>query len=467
MHKNLSIIAERNLGIIPDEETSSTASKDRVFANLQKYQPASASDVINTFDSYDSFYIEVESVTGETGPCVWSECAIDATDKENMGDKRDGDELWYQFRTQSFCANAAYSLYGRKKGLDVFDKFGNQCSKHHFINSFFTYGGSDNLLMALGQTPTVYWGLEGAYSNSECVDVDGGYNGQASYSTLGCSSSGEFSVAYFDGNSCDGNYFVGSETNDKYNSDFQGVECQNVEKTALYTLLSNSWACDVRLYPNGQCPDPYQRKAYYEYALSVAHSGAGNPIRAYHHLIWKDQLRFISWMLLLASCIVLFVAFSIKHCAIRKMPSRPTLISSASSITFGDTKIELDDGGKTMEVMERVSKKALAAAASVSAGIGWLRKKLLGLKGSDDSERTFQSSSGSSEESWYKYPETAEESKSDGVQLARMTTTPSTVRRVAFACDMDENSQEVIRTRTSPHGRVLEDYEAWLEEREC
>ena len=91
----------------------------------------------------------------------------------------------------------------------------------------------------------------------------------------------------------------------------------------------------------------------------------------------------------------------------------------------------------------------------------------MGLKGSDDSERTFQSSSGSSEESWYKYPETAEESKSDGVQLARMTTTPSTVRRVAFACDMDENSQEVIRTRTSPHGRVLEDYEAWLEEREC
>jgi hypothetical protein len=459
MHKNLS--SERNLGIISDEEVSSTASKVRAFTSLQKYQPASATDVINTFDSYDSFYIEVES-----GPCVWSECAIDATDKEHMGDKRDGDELWYQFRTQSFCANAAYSLFGRKKGLDVFDKFGNQCSKHHFINSFFTYGGSDNLLTALGQTPAVYWGSEGAYSNSECVDVDGGYDGQASYSTLGCSSSGEFSVAYFDGNSCDGNYFVGAETNDKYNSAFEGVEkCQNVEKAALYTLLSSSsWACDVRLYPNGQCPDPYQSKAYYEYALSVAHSG-GNPIRAYRHLVWKDQLRFISWMLFLASCIVLFVAFSIKHCAARKMPSRPTLISSASCLTFGDTKIELDDGGKTMKVMERVSKKALAAAASVSAGIGWLRKKFLG-KGSDSSERTFQSSSGSSEESWYKYPE-PEESKSGSVQLARMATTPSTVCRVAFACDMDENSQEVIRTRTSPHGRVLEDYEAWLEEREC
>ncbi|KAL7454698.1 hypothetical protein ACHAWC_006307 [Mediolabrus comicus] len=462
MHKNLSTSSERNLGV-SDEEVSSTASKVRAFTNLQKYQPASATDVINTFDSYDSFYIEVE-----TGPCVWSECAIDATDKENMGDKRDGDELWYQFRTQSFCANAAYSLYGRKKGLDdVFDKFGNQCSKHHFINSFFTYGGSDNLLTALGQTPAVYWGSGGVYSNSECVDVDGGYDGQASYSTLGCSSSGEFTLAYFDGNSCDGNYFVGAQSYDKYNSAFESVEkCQNVEKAALYTLLSFSWPCDVRLYPNGQCPDPYQRKAYYEYALSVAHSG-GNPIRAYRHLVWKDQLRFISWMLFLASCIVLFVAFSIKNCAARKMPSRPTLISSASCITFGDTKIELDDGGKTMKVMERVSKKALAAAASVSAGIGWLRKKL-GRKGSDESsERTFQtsSSSGSSEESWYKYPETAEESKSGSVQLARMTA-PSTVRRVAFACDMDENSQEVIRTRTSPHGRVLEDYEAWLEERE-
>ena len=38
----------------------------------------------------------------------------------------------------------------------------------------------------------MYWGSEGAYSNSECVNVDVGYDGQASYSTLGCSSSGEF-----------------------------------------------------------------------------------------------------------------------------------------------------------------------------------------------------------------------------------------------------------------------------------
>jgi hypothetical protein len=446
----------------------------RAFESLMKHQPPSNTAVINSMDEYDSFYIEIshadttqksgQSTIKSYGPCVWSECNIDDTDDAYMGDNRDGDEQWYQFRTQSFCANAAYTLYGRKKfSTNFFDKFGNQCSDGHFINSFFTYGGSDNLLTALGQTPSVYWGAEGAYSNSECVDAEGGYNGQAKYSTLGCSSSGEFTLAYFDGNSCDGNYFVGAQSNDKYNSAFESVKkCQNVDKTTVYNLLMNSWACDIRLYPNG-CPDPYERKAYYEYALSVAHN-KGNAVMAYRHLVWKDEIRALSWGLFTATLCILFAAFSVKTCVIKKkkglgMPTSPTqrewqdaLRSPTSSESIkttsfetGNTRIEIEDGGRTQKAMEMVSEMTLRTAGHVFAGVAWLKAKA-GIKSNSEPERVFQTSTSSESvhTETYKSP-----SRKKNIQLSVITTPTKDVKS-------SEEAHEVARTRTSPQGKVLE-----------
>ena len=98
-----------------------------------------AQDVIDDLDSYAKLWVKPHS-------CVWSECAVDDTDDGYMGDNRDGDEQWYQYRTQGFCANAAYSLYGVKH-VDAWIP-SISCSRSHFINSFFTYGGADTLLKA-------------------------------------------------------------------------------------------------------------------------------------------------------------------------------------------------------------------------------------------------------------------------------------------------------------------------------
>ena len=54
-----------------------------------------------------------------------------------MGDNRDGDGQWYQYRTQGFCANAAYSLYRRRKDE---------------VHSWW-----DNLLEGLGLTPVSFF----------------------------------------------------------------------------------------------------------------------------------------------------------------------------------------------------------------------------------------------------------------------------------------------------------------------
>ena len=83
--------------------------------------PPSRSDAISQslslihpsdIEQYDRIWIEVANKGKD---CVWSACAVDDTDDAHMGDNRDGDGQWYQYRTQGFCANAAYSLYGRRK----------------------------------------------------------------------------------------------------------------------------------------------------------------------------------------------------------------------------------------------------------------------------------------------------------------------------------------------------------------
>ena len=281
---------------------------------------------------------------------MWSECAIDDTDDAYMGDNRDGDGQWYQYRTQNFCANAAYSLYGRKKGesVSLVDRLGGSgCSRMHYINSYFTYGGADTLLKNLGVKPKIYYidddddgqnatyyggnGTDDDYAmsnatyydynetdddyressgnNAYCVELEdydpeeaqeeegrklerqlSGSNDNGGYSsTMGCSTNGDYVISVFETNSCDGNYFLENvDTFDSYNSQ-HAVGCQQIMKSDGYgtevsnktvtQLLSNSWTCDVRMYPR-RCPDPFGQKKHWEYALRTAARG-GNPMWAY------------------------------------------------------------------------------------------------------------------------------------------------------------------------------------------
>jgi hypothetical protein len=270
------------------------------------------------------------------------------------------DENWYQYRTQTFCANAAYSLYGvlRSNPFHL-----SSCSRSTYINSFFTYGGADTVLQALGGHATTSFDYNGndftsSHPNSVCYAVDGennnGDDGGIS-STMGCSADGSFTVAEFSGQSCDGNYFVQTLDNAKeYNRAFNGVRCKQIwnyrkhystsSAAAAYAaasssssnngnrqlvrrtsggddhdddngstpqqqeavaaqeqmmenepnrelgyssssssssaygnnpaeiLLSNSWACDISVYPKG-CPDPFGLKQRYDAVLAAVSSG--------------------------------------------------------------------------------------------------------------------------------------------------------------------------------------------------
>lgn len=274
-------------------------------------------------------------------PChhsSWSECAVDDTDDGYMGDNRDGDEQWYQYRTQEFCANAAYSLYGVKKGQS---SLFSTCTRGHFINSFFTYGGADNLLLAIGKQPTVYYSNyddddgedddnNHQNSNAKCVELErddddderrhlrqlsGSNDENAFTSTMGCSAEGSFVVASFEANNCNGNYYAGIlDTFDKYNKQQENIGCHRIwrrasgDATSIMYLMNNSWTCDLDLYPNG-CPDPYGKKARYDYALkTIAHGGNAN--WAYKNMMLKRPMHFTSILFaILASFLIVFTYY--------------------------------------------------------------------------------------------------------------------------------------------------------------
>ena len=171
------------------------------------------------------------------------------------------------------------------------------------------------MLIAVGITPLVH--NDGSESNAVCVANDGGDDNGGSSSALGCDSEGNYIMGSFSSESCDGNYFTKSiDTFDGYNEQFEGVGCTSIwdrssytEGAAdeLYTLLTNSWTCDTKLYPQ-RCPDPYGKKAQHEFALHIASEG-GNAHLSYWNSEMKRPLRILSGVLMTLSIILLIISY--------------------------------------------------------------------------------------------------------------------------------------------------------------
>ncbi|KAG7368127.1 hypothetical protein IV203_030870 [Nitzschia inconspicua] len=288
------------------------AERDTLSANVLSQYWIDARDVLEELDDYQALWIKVHG-------CVWSECAIDNNDDD--GENRDGDEQWYLARTQDFCANVAFSLYGIPKNhISLFS-----CSRGNYINSFFTYGGADTLLKALGKAPKIYYDgeyVDGYYnsnygynsSNSDCVVDEDAYMS----STMGCSAGGKFAIAAFEGEYCHGTDFYDIiDPLQKYNRQMNRIGCHKIwgrgfgNRQAATMLLSNSWSCDLDLYPNG-CPDPYGQKARYDYALrAVAHGQS--PSWAVTNMKLKRPLRILSWFMLIMGVFLLIFGYNVQN----------------------------------------------------------------------------------------------------------------------------------------------------------
>ena len=254
---------------------------------------------------------------------------------DDDGENHDGSSTWYQTRTQAFRANTAYSLYGVLKG----DFSLRSCTQGTYINSFFTTGGADTVISALALTvknngndnnPGVNcYVIEQEQNNNKNNNNDNknnnndnknnnhrraksndnnnnNNNNNKNYmsTTLGCTDSGTFAVATFDGKTCDGTYFTNT-TDDlpDYNDAMFSATCKKVwdlsksytYTTAVTTLLEASAACDVSMY-GSMCPDPFGKKHLYSSAVTVVSKSKARR----SSMGWDGPLRVLSWMCLVA-----------------------------------------------------------------------------------------------------------------------------------------------------------------------
>lgn len=76
-------------------------------------------------------------------------------------------------------------------------------------------------------------------------------------------------------------------------------------------LLNNSWSCDLRLYPDG-CPDPYQLKEQYDFAMRTVIHG-GNAQRAYRTMTIQKPLHIATYILLGVTGALFVLAYLIKN----------------------------------------------------------------------------------------------------------------------------------------------------------
>lgn len=268
-------------------------------------------------DQYQSLYIR------HVG-CMWSEYGYANYDDD--GENRDGDENWYQGRTTTFRANAAYSLYGVKKGM-----FSSltllKCSQHTYINTFITNNGADSILNITGRLSSsddYYNGYGHAYCYEASNDDDdeqgerwldsgdGDGDGDDGMSTtMGCSLEGyTYAMAVFSGGYCDGKYFMNTTDAMKdYNRAMSKVKCDKIyDASSAYsggeridtpadTLLEESSSCSNYMYDN-RCPDPY---------------GTNKSYKRRSRLDAQVGLRVLSWMALLVGLVLMAAGYYARH----------------------------------------------------------------------------------------------------------------------------------------------------------
>ena len=214
----------------------------------EKMYWADAPNILGDLDQFGTLYVEFHH-------CAWS---MNAPPDEGSVDEND---QWYQGAMPDMGANVAFSLYGSLKG----HRFGG-CGKKTFINSFYTNAGFEAFASAMYKA-----GASGFsnYANSYSSTCGGGYG-------VGCDYTNGFAVHTYSSDDCNPAYYSGvSDPMTDFNAAMNGAQCIQIYDAKNYngnpynsavSLLMYSNACFVQNYfsPDGNCPDPYGRLAYYQ-----------------------------------------------------------------------------------------------------------------------------------------------------------------------------------------------------------
>jgi len=285
--------------------TSCRAEKDNSYYNANSGNPNTdlkmywkdTDNILQDLSEFSGLYVEFHS-------CVWSWMKYSYSDNDI-----DENDYWYMGSVPPMGANVAFSLYGSLAG----EKF-NGCSKDTFINSFYTNSGFTDFAKAMN-----YVGMSGfsSYtgSGSYTAACKGGYG-------VGCDKNG-FGLHKYSTDECDPQYYSGTSDNlSNLNSAMESAQCVQIYDADYWQgydygvyntpleLLTTSTACDYMNYksPDGECPDPYGKVAYYiENFNRGIKKKREDPYDIYHQKVKRATRMMVAGGVFLAVAIVVLL----------------------------------------------------------------------------------------------------------------------------------------------------------------
>eukprot|EP00977_Amphora_coffeiformis_P015953 scaffold4823_cov175-Amphora_coffeaeformis.AAC.2 len=225
-------------------------------------------------------------------------------------------DYWYMGKIPPMGANVAFSLYGALKGQSF-----SGCSGGTFINSFYTNTGFQSYAAAM------YRAKQSGFSDYAYADADD----DSSYSGLdaackggygvGCDATYGFAVHKYSTDTCDPQFVTGvKDSLSSLNSAMKNTQCVQIydsskssgstSGTAL-ALLENANSCFYQNYysPDGECPDPYGKIAYYRqnFAKGLKKQKREQPYEIYTGEVEKGQSMALAGGLLFLAAAALFI----------------------------------------------------------------------------------------------------------------------------------------------------------------
>lgn len=263
-----------------------------------------ANDILQDLSQFQYLYVEFQH-------CAWTWMNYGNSDEDGEVEEND---YWYQGKVPPMGPNVAFSLYGSLKGSSF-----SGCGKDTFINSFYTSTGFEQFV-----TSMKYTGLSNFYYN----DFSGYSSTCSGYKGVGCDYSHGFAVHSYSTQECNPEAYTGvKDTMYKLNTAMKSASCIKIYDRSKGTnwyggnvtvsgtpleLLAYSNACFYQNFwsPDGQCPDPYGKIAFYQqnFNKGIQKSQRSDPYQQYA-VIMTDAKRLstLGTVMLVLATVIFFI----------------------------------------------------------------------------------------------------------------------------------------------------------------
>lgn len=270
---------------------------------------------MNPFSTFRNYLLNSSSIAIQVEGCVWAN--IDINNAEDMGcmegESEDGTTFWYQMAN---CkrAQVAYSVYATNNEGDSENK-STTCQDDEYKETLVTTTGLSHFVSTLStysyNTPLNNNDLNGLPTTCEQEDSNDDGNSQF-YLSIGCSSSGKFTIARFYDSYCTQYNSTMSKLttfNSKMNKLHECYECANDLNNYEYDENNkNSYQLCSYLIPYSTTCNDFESPACYNFFMESKYEHVQSQVRRILAKInQQDRVKVGIGSMMLLSCMLVLL----------------------------------------------------------------------------------------------------------------------------------------------------------------